>query len=207
MVVYRQNLANMLHSSVIVQSLLIWIVSAFIGGLPGVGSLALSCLSVILMWIFSLGFSLVVAFGLSLFSLSPVPYIASPWLVVGLFGAPAFLGALCGQHLGYVILQAHLEKAYSKKEQLSPALRADIAKLEAERWLFKGGFLQWLILLVVGNYYRIGSSFVALIWLASPAFACKFVYKILFSVGTWFEVLFLKWKEVVNMIYQLRVCI
>lgn len=172
MIVYRQRFANMLHNSVLMQSLLIWATSLLMGGYPAAISLALSCLSVILMWIFSLSFSVLVAFTLSLVSSSPVPYVGSPWLIVGLFAAPALFGALTGQHLGYVILQIYLSRVSpERRRKLSPVVQADLIKLEAERWLFKAGFVQWLVLLMVGNYYKIGSSYLALIWLVSPAFA------------------------------------
>lgn len=182
MIVYRQRFANMLHNSVIMQSLLIWATSLLMGGYPAAVSLALSCLSVILMWVFALGFSILVAFILPLVSSSPVPYIASPWLVVGLFAAPALLGALTGQHLGYIFLKMYLSNVYSKRKLLSPVIQADLIKFEAERWLYKAGSVQWLILLAMGNYYRIGSSYLALVWLVPPSFACKLTF---LTILTW----------------------
>ncbi|KAK8611128.1 hypothetical protein V6N13_131190 [Hibiscus sabdariffa] len=171
MVTYRQSFANMLQSSVIFQSLMIWTTSLLMGGSKAVVSLALSCLSIILMWIFSLSFSVLAALILPMISSSPLPYLSIPWLVVGLFAAPAFLGALTGQHLGHLVLQGYLAKVYSKRKQLSPVIQADLIKLEAERWLFKAGSLQWLVLLIIGTYYKVGSSYLALVWLAPPAFA------------------------------------
>ncbi|KAK6270958.1 hypothetical protein POUND7_008056 [Theobroma cacao] len=171
MVVYHMRLANMLQYSVIVQSLLIWTTSLLMGGYTAAVSLFFSCLSIILMWIFSISFSAIVAFILPLISSSPVPYIASPWLMVGLFAAPACLGALTGQHLGYLVLQRYISNIYAKRKQLSPVIQADLIKLETERWLFKAGFVQWLVLLIIGTYYKIGSSYVALVWLVPPAFA------------------------------------
>ena len=150
------------------------------GGYPAAVSLALTCLSAILMLVLSISFSVVIAFILPQISSSPVPYVASPWLTVGLFAAPAFLGALTGQHLGYIVLKAYLANQYSKGMQLSPVHQAALVKLEAERWLFKSGFLQWLILLALGNYYKIGSTYMALVWLVPPAFACKFEFTALF---------------------------
>ncbi|KAL5569318.1 hypothetical protein UlMin_025893 [Ulmus minor] len=171
MVVYRQRFANLLHNSVIMQSLLIWITSILIGGSSAAVSLVLSFLSVILMWIFAIGLAVLVAFILPLISVSPIPYVASPWLVLGLFAGPALIGALTGQYLGYLILRRYLSKVYSKRKKLSPILRADVIKLEAERWLYKAGSVQWLILLILGNYYKIGSSYLALFWLVPPTFA------------------------------------
>lgn len=174
MVVYRQKFAKMLHNSVILQSLLIWATSLVMGGIPAVASFALSCLSILLMWVMALSFSFLVAFLLPLISLSPMPYVSSPWLVVGLFGAPAFLGSLTGQHLGFLLLQKYLLNSHSNRRQFPPIIKAAVVKLEAERWLYKAGSFQWLILLILGNYFKIGSSYLALVWLVSPAFAYGF---------------------------------
>ncbi|KAM0002230.1 putative peptidase M28 [Helianthus debilis subsp. tardiflorus] len=172
MIVFRQRLANMLYNSVIMQSIMIWATSLVMGGPPAAITLSLSFLSIILMWIFSLLFSTTIAFILPLISSSPVPFVSTPWLIIGLFASPAFLGALTGQHIGYLILKSYISRVFSKKmENLSPVVRSNRAKLEAERSLYKSGLLQWLILLIVGHYFKVGSSYVALVWLASPAFA------------------------------------
>ncbi|KAL8218251.1 hypothetical protein R6Q57_021624 [Mikania cordata] len=172
MVVFRQRLANMLYGSVIMQSIMIWVTSIFMGGLPAAISLSLSFLSIILMWIFSLIFSSSIAFILPLFSSSPVPFVSNPLLILGLFASPAFLGALTGQHIGYLILKKYTSSVFSKKmENMSPVVQSNWAKLEAERSLYKSGLLQWLILLAVGHYFKVGSSYIAFVWLVSPAFA------------------------------------
>ncbi|KAK2998546.1 hypothetical protein RJ639_024198 [Escallonia herrerae] len=172
MIVYRQRFAKMLYNSVIMQSLLIWATSLLMGGYTAAISLALSCLSVLIMWLCSLSFSVLVAFFLPLISSSPVPFVSCPWLVVGLLASPALLGALTGQHLGYLILRRYLSQILSRtKANLSYMIQADVANLEAERWLYKAGLVQWLLLLIVGNHYKIGSSYLALVWLVSPAFA------------------------------------
>ncbi|CAI9091101.1 OLC1v1026032C3 [Oldenlandia corymbosa var. corymbosa] len=172
MITFRQRLANMFYNSTIMQSLLIWVTSLMMGGSPAVIALALSCLSIVLMWICSIGFAALVALSLPLVSSSPVPYISTPWLVVGLFGGPAILGAFAGQHLGYIILSKYLSTTYSQRyRNLSSSVKADIAKLDSERWLFKSGLIQWLLLLTLGNYYKVGSTYIALVWLVSPAFA------------------------------------
>ncbi|KAL0340734.1 UNVERIFIED_CONTAM: Vacuolar membrane protease [Sesamum radiatum] len=172
MITFRQRLANMLYNSVILQSLLLWSTSLLMGGYSAALSLVLSCLSLVLMWIFSISFSAVVAFILPLISSSPVPFVSSPWLVVGLFGAPALLGAFSGQHVGFIVLESYLSRTLPERRKNLPAnLQSNVAKLDAERWLYKAGLLQWLVLLMVGNYYRIGSTYLALAWLVSPAFA------------------------------------
>ncbi|KAK6144768.1 hypothetical protein DH2020_021588 [Rehmannia glutinosa] len=172
MVTFRQRFANMLYNSVILQSLLIWATSVFMGGYTAAISLALSFLSIILMWICSVSFSAIVAFILPLISSSPVPFVSHPWLVVGLFGAPALVGAFTGQHAGYLVLKSYLARTFAERRRNLPAsLCASVAKLDAERWIFKAGLLQWLVLLMVGNYYKVGASYLALAWLVSPAFA------------------------------------
>lgn len=172
MIVFRQHFAKMLYNSLIIQSVLIWVTSLLMGGFPAVVSFVLSCLTLIFMWIGSISFASIVAFFLPSMSSSPVPFVSTPWLVVGLYGAPALLGAFTGQHVGYLILTSHLSSTYSKtKRNLSSAVQVALAKLDSERWIFKAGLLQWLILLIVGHYYKIGSSYLALVWLVSPAFA------------------------------------
>lgn len=182
MVVFRQRFANMLYNSVIIQSIMIWATSLMMGGSPAVISLSLSLLSIILMWSFSLSFSITIAFILPFISLSPVPFISTPWLIGGLFAPPSFLGALTGQHIGYLILTKYTSRVLSRRmENLSPVAQSHWAKLEAERSLYKSGLLQWLILLIVGHYFKVGSSYLALVWLVSPAFACKLIFpKIVF---------------------------
>ncbi|KAK3142049.1 hypothetical protein QOZ80_4BG0341540 [Eleusine coracana subsp. coracana] len=176
MVVYPQRLATMFHNSIILQSLLIWGTSLLMGGHPGLVSFGISCLSIILMLIFSITLPVVVAFLLPLTCSFPVPYVANPWLAVGLFGSPALLGAFIGQHIGFVQLKKHLRCVYSKTR---PGLAGNtveyVIDLEAERWIFKSGFVLWLMVLILGTYFKIGSSYIALIWLVSPAFAYGFL--------------------------------
>ncbi|KAL3810493.1 hypothetical protein ACJIZ3_000017 [Penstemon smallii] len=172
MVTFRQRLADMIYNSVILQSLLIWTMSILMGGSSAAISLAISCLSIVLTWVCSISFASIMAFILPLISSSPVPFVSSPWLVLGLFAAPALLGAFTGQHMGYLILESYLSRTFvQSKRNLSASLRASVAKLDAERWIFKSGLVQWLVLLMAGNYYKIGSTYLALAWLASPAFA------------------------------------
>ncbi|ESQ55900.1 hypothetical protein EUTSA_v10024352mg [Eutrema salsugineum] len=171
MIVYRQSFATMLYVSVIMQSILIWVMSLIMGGYPAVVSLMLSCLSIILSWIFSVAFSVAVAFILPLISSSPVPYASNPWMTVGLFVSPAVLGSISGQHVAFMFLRKKSSNRNSNKMQVSPRLRDNLAKLEAERWLFKAGFIQWLVLLALGTYYKLGSTYLALVWLVPPAFA------------------------------------
>lgn len=174
MVVYPLRLATMFHNSIILQSLLIWGTSLLMGGHPALVSFAISCLSIILMWIFSICLPVVVAFALPYMCPFPIPYVANPWLTIGLFGSPALLGAFIGQHIGFILLKRHLRRVHSKaKTGITPSMIENVTDLEAERWIFKSGFVQWLIALILGTYFKVGSSYIALIWLVSPAFACK----------------------------------
>nr|GMD35327.1 endoplasmic reticulum metallopeptidase 1 isoform X1 [Ipomoea batatas]GME21125.1 endoplasmic reticulum metallopeptidase 1 isoform X1 [Ipomoea batatas] len=175
MVVYPQSFADMLHKAVIILSLFIWTASLYMGGLSALISLAFSVLSIVLMWICSVGLSVLVAYVLPSVSSTPVPFIASPWLAIGLFAAPALLGAFVGQHVVYLFLQKFLSYTFSerKKSFILSVQDDDVSEveLEAERWMFKAGLLQWLIVLAVGTYLKIGSSYLALVWLVSPALA------------------------------------
>ncbi|KAE8814431.1 endoplasmic reticulum metallopeptidase 1 [Hordeum vulgare] len=172
MVVYPQRLATMFHNSIIFQSLLIWGTSLLMGGRPGLVSFGISCLSIILTLIFSTVLPVVVAFVLPHICPFPISFVANPWLVVGLFGSPALLGAFIGQHIGFILLKRHIQQVYSRtKPGLTGNMMDIIVGLEAERWIYKSGFVQWLIVLILGTYLKVGASYIALIWLVSPAFA------------------------------------
>ncbi|CAM0903764.1 unnamed protein product [Alopecurus aequalis] len=172
MVVYPQRLATMFHNSIIFQSLLIWGTSLLMGGRDGLVSFGISCLGIIIMWIFAVFLPVVVAFALPHICPFPVSFVANPWLVIGLFGSPALLGAFIGQHIGFILLKRHIQRVYSRTK---PGLTGNtinyLVGLEAERWIYKSGFVQWLIVLMLGTYLKVGASYIALIWLVSPAFA------------------------------------
>ncbi|XP_037480021.1 endoplasmic reticulum metallopeptidase 1-like [Triticum dicoccoides] len=172
MVVYPQRLATMFHNSIIFHSLLILGTSLLMGKCSVLVSLGISCLSIILTLIFSIFLSVVVAFAVPHICPFPISFVANPWLVIGLFGSPALLGAFIGQHIGFILLKKHIEQVYSRtKPGLTGNKMDHIVGLEAERWIFKSGFLQWLIVLILGTYFKVGASYIALIWLVSPAFA------------------------------------
>ncbi|XP_051121228.1 uncharacterized protein LOC127244779 isoform X2 [Andrographis paniculata] len=172
MITFRQGKADMIYNLAILLSLLLCIALVMIGGYSAATSLALSFLGVILMWICSIGFASIVAFCLPLVvSSSPVPYFSSPWLAAGLFVAPALFGAFVGQHIGYRLLVAYLSRTFSGRKDPYTSLQVGMAELDAERWLFKGGLLQWLLVLIAGNYLKIGSTYLALAWLIFPAIA------------------------------------
>ncbi|KAL6903480.1 hypothetical protein ACP4OV_004293 [Aristida adscensionis] len=157
MVVYSQRLATMFHNSIISQSLLIWGTSLLMGGRPGLVSFGISCLGIILMLIFSICLPVVVAFALPHICPFPVPYVANPWLIIGLFGSPALLGAFIGQHIEFTLLKRHLRRVYSRtKPGLSHNTMEYYIDLEAERWTFKSGFVQWLMVLILGTYFKDG---------------------------------------------------
>nr|GMD30212.1 endoplasmic reticulum metallopeptidase 1 isoform X1 [Ipomoea batatas] len=182
MVVYPQSLADMINTSVIALALFLWSALLNQGGLSSLVSLALSVLSIVLMWICSLGLSILVAYVLPSISESPVPFIASPWLVIGLFAAPALLGAFIGQHVVYLLLHKFLSYTFSETKGFLPLSlqgdEEDVAVLDSEKWMFKAGLLQWLLVLVVGNYLNVGASYFALFWMISPAVA-YFLFEVL----------------------------
>nr|GMD35325.1 endoplasmic reticulum metallopeptidase 1 isoform X1 [Ipomoea batatas]GMD37040.1 endoplasmic reticulum metallopeptidase 1 isoform X1 [Ipomoea batatas]GME21127.1 endoplasmic reticulum metallopeptidase 1 isoform X1 [Ipomoea batatas] len=182
MVVYPQSLADMINTSVIALALFLWSALLNQGGLSSLVSMALSVLSIVLMWICSLGLSILVAYVLPSISESPVPFIASPWLVIGLFAAPALLGAFIGQHVVYLVLHKFLSYTFSETKGFLPLSlggdEEDVAVLDSEKWMFKAGMLQWLLVLAVGNYLNVGASYFALFWMISPAVA-YFLFEVL----------------------------
>nr|GMD32100.1 endoplasmic reticulum metallopeptidase 1 isoform X1 [Ipomoea batatas] len=182
MVVYPQSLADMINTLVIALALLVWSALLNQGGLSSLVSLALSVLSIVLMWICSLGLTVLVAYIIPSISASPVPFIASPWLVIGLFAAPALLGAFVGQHVVYLVLRKFLSYTFSETKGFLPLSlggdEEDVAVLDSEKWMFKAGLLQWLLVLAVGNYLNVGSSYFALFWMISPAVA-YFLFEVL----------------------------
>lgn len=138
MVVYSRHLARTLNNSVTLGALVIWIISLFLDGLPATVSLGLSFLSILLMWIGSLLLSALVVVLLPCCSASPAPFVAKPWLALGLLGTPAFVGALVGQHVGFLLLLKYLSSVPSKKvlPKSYPPIPSDhLIKWEAERWL------------------------------------------------------------------------
>uniref|UniRef100_A0A3B6DK81 Vacuolar membrane protease n=1 Tax=Triticum aestivum TaxID=4565 RepID=A0A3B6DK81_WHEAT len=168
MVVYPQRLATMFHNSIIFQSLLIWGTSLLMGGRPGLVSFGISCLSIILTLIFSIFLPVVVAFALPHICPFPVPFVGNPWLVIGLFGSPALLGAFIGQHFGFILLKRHIQEVHSRtKPGLTGNTMDYIVGLEAERWIFKSGFVQWLIVLILGTYLKL-KVFTLVLALAVP---------------------------------------
>lgn len=188
-ITYSQQFAKQLYGSIILQSLLLLFVSSLQGGWTSVKALFLSMQCLILSWVFSLSISFLAALGLSFLSHAAIPYIAHPWLAAILFGIPALFGALVGHHLGCKLLKAYLfnvrqvrskslQKSFKKTDlrltdlqQSSKEIDLRMATWDAEKWLFKAGFLQWLGLLIIGTWFEIGSSYIAMLWIVSPALA------------------------------------
>ena len=151
-------------------------------------ALFLSVRCLIFSWVCAVTLSFLAGVGLSSLTTATVPYIAHPWLVIGLFGSPALLGSLLGQYLGYRSLKGYLFRVQQQKrsaQKASKESRADVqqtaketdlmlAVWDAERWLFKAGIVQWLGILTVGGWVEVGASYIALLWIVSPALACKF---------------------------------
>uniref|UniRef100_A0A803P248 Vacuolar membrane protease n=1 Tax=Cannabis sativa TaxID=3483 RepID=A0A803P248_CANSA len=170
LIVFRQHFSNLLNNSVIMQSLLIWVTSLIVGGYPAAISLALSSLSIILTWIFAVGLAVLVAFALPFY---PRPNTLYCEPMVGVW-------AICSTGSCWSIDWSIYWLSYSPKifvksifqeKAALPIIQADVVKFDAERWLYKAGSVQWLVLLILGNYYKIGSTYLALVWLVPPAFA------------------------------------
>ncbi|KAK4345465.1 hypothetical protein RND71_035641 [Anisodus tanguticus] len=158
MVVFRQRAASMLYNSVILQSLLIWTTSLVMGGYSAMVSLALSSLSLMLMWICAIGFSVLVAFVLPLISSSPIPFISSPWLVVGLFGAPAVLGAFTLVNMWVISFDGFLEATLSLARLPKPLKTVTLLIGLSVPFLLSSGIIIHLVATLIGSAVRLERS-------------------------------------------------
>jgi hypothetical protein len=186
-ITYAQSFAKQLYISVIVQTLLLLLVSLFQGGLTSVKAFLLSVRCIVFSWVCAIVLSCLVGVGLSSLSTATVPYIAHPWLIIGLYGSPALVGSLLGQYLGYRSLKEYLFRNRQKRSTQISIMKSTaeaqlteyeadliLATWDAERWLFKAGIIQWLAFLTLGVSFVVGASYIALVWIVSPAVACKF---------------------------------
>ncbi|KAH7282220.1 hypothetical protein KP509_35G019900 [Ceratopteris richardii] len=188
-VTYSQHFARQLYCSIIAQSALLLLMSLSQGGWTAFKALLLSILSILLSWIFALGISYLISVILPYVSFTPIPYIAHPWLAVILFGMPALFGALVGHHVGFKVLKSYLYKVRRMQteklhksfkdtglelkdlKQSRKDLDVRFAVWDAERWLFKAGILQWVIILAICTWFEVGAAYIAMIWAVSPALA------------------------------------
>jgi hypothetical protein len=184
MVTYSKYFAKVLHQSIIYQGLVLFLSSLCLTGVTGFVALGLAVLAIYLTWTFAIGFTLLVAMIVPYLSSFALPFIASPWMVIGLYGAPALCGALLGHRFGRDLLVSYLAdthvKIIQRKNKETPdqgtqeviGVRAQsLAQWEAERWLFKAGILQWMLVLGLGTWVKAGSSYLALAWVVGPTVA------------------------------------
>lgn len=175
MITYCENFAKRLYTFVIAVTLLVLVVSIYQGGSASVKALMLATISLIFTWVLAISFSVLSVFLLPQFSEVTIPYLPYPWLVIGLFGAPALCGALLGNFWGFSMLKGYLLRVRktSSAVHIKSSEHSDLtlAVWDAQRWLFKAGFLQWLVILAVGTWLEVGSTYIALLWLISPALA------------------------------------
>jgi hypothetical protein len=189
MVTYSKYFAKVLHQSIIYQGLVLFLSSLCLTGVTGFVALGLAVLAIYLTWTFAIGFTLLVAMIVPYLSSFALPFIASPWMVIGLYGAPALCGALLGHRFGRDLLVSYLAdthvKIIQRKNKETPdqgtqeiiAVRAQsLAQWEAERWLFKAGILQWMLVLGLGTWVKAGSSYLALAWVVGPTVACELLH-------------------------------
>ncbi|MCO5571575.1 hypothetical protein L7F22_025319 [Adiantum nelumboides] len=188
-VTYSQSFAKQLYVSIIAQSLLLLFMSLRQGGWTAVKCLALSAQCAILSWVFSLSLSFVTSLSLTYVCNTAIPYIAHPWLAGILFGMPSLFGALVGHHLGFKILKSYIVKVRQLRaeslrqsvkktdlrltdlQQVSKETDLRLAVWDTERWLFKIAFMQWIVLLALGTWFEVGASYIAMLWVVSPALA------------------------------------
>ncbi|KAL3685909.1 hypothetical protein R1sor_003931 [Riccia sorocarpa] len=162
MVTYSMETARRIQISILIQGLVLLVSSMFLSGTGTAAfvELGLAILTLVLTWLMALAHVLLVAIILPYVSPFPLPYIAHSWIAVGLFGFPAVFGALLGQAIGRALLAKYIGRDGRRQ-----------AELHAERWLFKAGMLQWMLLLGLGTWVGAGSSVLALFWLVPPAIA------------------------------------
>jgi hypothetical protein len=190
MVSYSKDSAKYIHGVIIVVGLVLFQASVCLSGVTGLIALGLAVFAILLTWIFAFGITLLVArLVVPYLSSFAIPFIVNQWMVIGLYGAPALFGALLGQHFGHGLLVSYLAGVHTKlmqaEEKGTPdqgtkeiiATRAQsLAEGEAERWLFKAGILQWLVVLGLGTWVNAGSAYLALAMVLGPAIACELLH-------------------------------
>lgn len=130
MLTYSQEFAKLLHHSIIYQLVVLHVASVFLIGIPALIASCLAFLTIYLTWCFALGFTLLVAMIVPYIGTFSVPFIASPWLAVPLYGIPAVIGALLGHYFGHMLLVMYLlhihdgkqRKGQRKSDQVLPQL-------------------------------------------------------------------------------------
>ncbi|GBG65932.1 hypothetical protein CBR_g54226 [Chara braunii] len=95
------------------------------------------------------------------FSYHSMPYVAHPWLVIGLFAAPALAGGLIAHKAGQVVVFKYLK--WIGLCQRGPAIMSEV-----ERLLYKGGVLLWMVILVVADRNSLGSAILAFVLMMAP---------------------------------------
>ncbi|XP_024525642.1 endoplasmic reticulum metallopeptidase 1 isoform X1 [Selaginella moellendorffii] len=162
MVTFTRDFAKLLYSSVLIQSLLLFVGSMIRADQFSLPALLLAAFGVILSWIFSLSSAVAVAALLPRLCTYSVPYLAHPILAVGLFGAPAVFGGVIGHTLGYKLLRSYLVRSMPNSASVTA---------ETEKFMFKAVFLMWLLVFGLGVWANAGSSYIAMAWLVIPSIA------------------------------------
>uniref|UniRef100_A0A7I4EH66 Vacuolar membrane protease n=1 Tax=Physcomitrium patens TaxID=3218 RepID=A0A7I4EH66_PHYPA len=184
MVTYSQDFAKLLHHSIIFQLIVLQVGDIYLSGIPCLVASCLAFLTICFTWCFALGFTLLVAILVPTLGSSAVPFLACPWLAIPLYCLPAAIGALVGHRFGHMLLVWYLrhvdeeqhKKTQSTLEQVVPeknlAINAPYTVLcEAQRWLFKAGIMQRVLVLVLATWAKAGSSYLALAWVVGPTIA------------------------------------
>ncbi|KAL2653871.1 hypothetical protein R1flu_021999 [Riccia fluitans] len=162
LVTYPLEAGKRIQVSILIQGLILLISSIYLSGDPIAAflELGLALLTLVLTWLMAFAQVLLVAMILPYLCSFPIPYITHTWLAVGLFGFPAVVGALVGHAIGRALLIKYMERKGRRE-----------AEWHAERWLFKAGMLQWMLVLGLGTWVGAGSSFIALFWIVPAAVA------------------------------------
>ncbi|KAG0609983.1 hypothetical protein M758_7G029700 [Ceratodon purpureus] len=186
MLTYSQGFAKLLHYSVIFQLGILQVNAIVLSGFSSLVAACLALLAIYLTWCFAIGFTLFVAMIVPAIGSSAVPFLASPWLVIPLYCVPAAIGALIGHHFGHMLLVGYLwhvdeeqqkqKKTQSISDQIT-SLRGVVQHApatvlcEAERWLYKAGIMQWVLVLGLTTWAKAGAAYLPLAWVVGPTVA------------------------------------
>ena len=181
MLTYSQGFAKLLHFSVIFQLGILQVNAIVLSGFPALIAACLALLTIYLTWCFAIGFALLVAIIVPYIGSAAIPFLASPFLVIPLYCIPAAIGAVVGHHFGHILLVGYLwhvddeqhkqESAQSISDRMTSQHAPTTVLCEAERWLYKAGIMQWVLVLGLATWAKAGASYLPLAWVVGPTVA------------------------------------
>lgn len=175
MFTYTQDFAKLFHHSIMYQLVVLQASAIYLSGVSSLIAACLAFLTIYLTWCFSIGFTLLVAMIIPAIGSAAIPFLANPWLVIPLYCVPAAMGALVGHHFGHWLLVLylwHVDEEQEKKTTSNLVKHAPATVMwEAERWLYKAGIMQWVLVLGLLTWAKAGAAYLALAWVVGPTVA------------------------------------